>query len=419
MRESDADSPKETSLSGFEHPSAINELHALWYFGEWEKVLDVADEMLANHAADSNVLLLKGAAHFHLGNTAEARELLNSALEEGCDKKLAKRVLISGLHNTMARIELLRGNTQRGDIHLAESIRVLGSSSVSSSALRSRKFREYLSMDLLPNAAELLQEAHTEISDPLTRPSHQRNLAAILESEIELLNHQLSLAQQKGQLFNDQIAVTAKLEVDSLRQLSLSQLGQDLWVAEQTNFKRNGYFVEFGATDGVRLSNTFMLEKHFDWTGICAEPNPKFFAQLQRNRSCIVSDACIDDVSGKRVKFILAGEYGQIEGSGSKDKQSSKREAYAAEGNTIDLQTISLNDFLTKYAAPRQIDYLSVDTEGNEFAILNNLDFERWDIKLLTVEHNFTAEREDIFELLSSKGYKRVQHKWDDWYFKD
>ena len=36
-----------------------------------------------------------------------------------------------------------------------------------------------------------------------------------------------------------------------------------------------------------------------------------------------------------------------------------------------------------------EIDYLSIDTEGSEFLILKNFDFQKHTIKLITVEHNY------------------------------
>ncbi len=48
---------------------------------------------------------------------------------------------------------------------------------------------------------------------------------------------------------------------------SNAQLMQDLWVLYELQEKRNGYFVEFGACDGVSLSNTLLLEKTYAWQG--------------------------------------------------------------------------------------------------------------------------------------------------------
>jgi hypothetical protein len=76
-------------------------------------------------------------------------------------------------------------------------------------------------------------------------------------------------------------------------------------------------------------------------------------------------------------------------------------------------------DLLTKYDAPQVIDYLSIDTEGSELDILSNFDFDYYKFKVITVEHNFTEQREKINQLLTSKGYKQVLREisaFDDWY---
>lgn len=82
----------------------------------------------------------------------------------------------------------------------------------------------------------------------------------------------------------------------------------------------------------------------------------------------------------------------------------------------MQLETISLHDFLIKNNSPKEIDYLSIDTEGSELDILENFPFNKWDIKYITVEHNYTEQRERIFNLLSSNGYIRKEKEWDDWY---
>jgi hypothetical protein len=61
----------------------------------------------------------------------------------------------------------------------------------------------------------------------------------------------------------------------------------------------------------------------------------------------------------------------------------------------------------TKPTAP-PIDYLSIDTEGSEFMILKDFDFARYTFRVITVEHNYTSQRRELFELLTSVGYQRV-----------
>ncbi|MFT6408332.1 MAG: hypothetical protein ACJAQ6_001750 [Arenicella sp.] len=92
-------------------------------------------------------------------------------------------------------------------------------------------------------------------------------------------------------------------------------------------------------------------------------------------------------------------------------------------GNVYDVSTISLTDTLVKHEAPEFIDYLSIDTEGSEFEILNAFDFCRYKVAIIHIEHNYNApKREAILELLTKHGYtRRYQNfsKWDDWYYRD
>jgi len=78
--------------------------------------------------------------------------------------------------------------------------------------------------------------------------------------------------------------------------------------------------------------------------------------------------------------------------------------------------TESLDDLLNRLKAPREIDYLSVDTEGSEYEILLTFPFDRWNVRLLTVEHNFSDTRTKLRFLLESHGYKCTEAQWDDWY---
>ncbi len=111
--------------------------------------------------------------------------------------------------------------------------------------------------------------------------------------------------------------------------------------------------------------------------------------------------------------FIEAeiGEYSSIDAFGS---QVAKRH-----GQRYAVETISLRDLLTKYNAPRRIDYISIDTEGSEFEILSPFDFDEYEFGVLTIEHNFGPHRDKIFRLLTRAGYMRKFENLsglDDWY---
>ena len=57
----------------------------------------------------------------------------------------------------------------------------------------------------------------------------------------------------------------ALLDYKELAKESKSQIGQDIFAISLLKAKKHGYFVEFGATNGVKLSNTYMLEQKHDW----------------------------------------------------------------------------------------------------------------------------------------------------------
>jgi hypothetical protein len=75
--------------------------------------------------------------------------------------------------------------------------------------------------------------------------------------------------------------------------LSKAQLRQDLFVISELGPIENGYFVEFGATNGISLSNTFLLEEHLSWKGILAEPAKVWHAQLKENRTAQIEFDCV------------------------------------------------------------------------------------------------------------------------------
>ncbi len=87
---------------------------------------------------------------------------------------------------------------------------------------------------------------------------------------------------------------------------SYSQIEQDLKVLKYFDYKKNGYFIEVGANDGIKLSNTYLLEKDYNWKGICIEPVPSIFNKLKKNRKSINLNYAVYNVDNKIVNLKVA-----------------------------------------------------------------------------------------------------------------
>ena len=195
---------------------------------------------------------------------------------------------------------------------------------------------------------------------------------------------------------------------------SRAQIRQDVFALLQTGFKRGGFFVEFGAAGGVEGSNTYLLETQFGWSGIVAEPSRHWIHELRRNRRCVIENDCVWRETGSELEFteVGSGYESGISMKLSKDRVSGDSKI------TYRVNTISLVDMLKKHRAPRHIDYLSIDTEGSEFDILQAFDFSSHSFSLITCEHNRTPNRERVRDLLGGNGYSRVETPWgfEDWF---
>jgi FkbM family methyltransferase len=196
-----------------------------------------------------------------------------------------------------------------------------------------------------------------------------------------------------------------------------SQLGQDVLALAVTGLEDKGFFVEFGATDGFSLSNTFLLEKEFGWAGILCEPARIWHKDLISNRSCLIDIRCVSSHSDLLVDFAEAqdAEYSTISEFRDQDRHQNARKG----SSVYEVKTVSLRDLLLTHNAPAKVNFLSIDTEGSEYLILEDFDFTEYKFDLICVEHNYTLNQEKIYTLLTANGYKRIHaelSQWDDWY---
>lgn len=204
---------------------------------------------------------------------------------------------------------------------------------------------------------------------------------------------------------------------------STSQLYQDLFVLFMLGCKRNGTFIEFGATNGVSLSNTHLLESLYGWTGVLAEPDPQWHEELINNRiKATVVKKCVYSQDDLIMKFFSSGqgELSTLKDYTHNEENVSKWhvETRNASGTEIEVETVSLNT-LASSIHPECIDYISIDTEGSELDILSAFNFQKFRPKIFTIEHNFTKQKVGLESLLDANGYEAIfpiHTAFDGWF---
>jgi len=206
-----------------------------------------------------------------------------------------------------------------------------------------------------------------------------------------------------------------------------SQIGQDQYYIENiAKKKRNGTFLDIGANDGIFTSNTATLELEYGWTGLCIEANPYLIDQLKNNRpnSIVVNRAVWKEqttvqfeIPLKFKKHIPGNVLSRITGIDELDSRNETyfKKQFAAETELVTVEANTVTNILDQtIKLPTVIDYMSLDTEGAEMEALESIDFDKIDIRFMTVEHGNRKGYKNMFEqYLKPFGYRI--HRINEW----
>jgi FkbM family methyltransferase len=207
-----------------------------------------------------------------------------------------------------------------------------------------------------------------------------------------------------------------------------SQILQDKIIDFALMHKKKGAFLDIGAHDGVTFSNTFFFEKTRNWIGICIEPNPDVFNQLIKNRNCICENCCIAKeertmtyrkVEGHWHSEMLSGIL-ELLSPGHIERINNDIHLHNGSFHDIPVECKKINTILNKHQI-LDFDYVSVDTEGAELAIIESLDFELYQFKILSIEANKENNHRNnrIKNLLQKQGYVYcVNYDFENFYTK-
>lgn len=199
-----------------------------------------------------------------------------------------------------------------------------------------------------------------------------------------------------------------------------SQVGQDRFLFE--NFfrgKRNGVFVDVGAYDGEKFSNSLFFERAMGWRGLCIEPLRSAFAKLSKARKAICEQVCVADFEGQAdfVESDAGIDEQMLSGLAAGFDPRHVERLRRVASNIVDrkVQVTTLSSLLIKHSL-FNIDYCSIDIEGSELKVISELDLKRFHISVFTIENNYDAP--DVPKLMAEKGYEFVVKLEQDYVFK-
>ena len=178
------------------------------------------------------------------------------------------------------------------------------------------------------------------------------------------------------------------------------------------NYK-HGFFIEMGANNGKRQSNTYYYDKELDWTGLLIEPTHRFNG-LKRYRgkpgNILSNDACCSfENEGNMIEFLYSdlmttSLISDIENP-TKHANEGSQFLRKEKVHRFEKKGVTLTSILEKNNCPGHIDFFSLDVEGMEMEVLRGIDFMRFKFKYILTE---TGNKNQIANFLSNYGYEYI-----------
>ena len=163
----------------------------------------------------------------------------------------------------------------------------------------------------------------------------------------------------------------------------------------------NGFFIEVGANDGFRQSNTYYFERFKGWKGILVEGIPDLYQKCAAERSIskVVNCALVaDDYTEPFVTMKYANLMSIVEGAlkSKRDDENYLKTAIEAQHDVnstyaIQVPARTLTSILDECQVT-EIDFFSLDVEGFELNVLKGLDFSKYRPKYMLIEARFKLE---------------------------
>lgn len=185
-----------------------------------------------------------------------------------------------------------------------------------------------------------------------------------------------------------------------------SQCGQDWFVNFLFNDKSDGFFIDIGANDPIKINNTYFFEQK-GWSGLAFEPLQKYQKKWEQERKTKCLPIALGN-ENREVKFremdqdYLSGVNG-VDNTEEIEKLIENRKIKIVSETTVKQRM--LKDILEENHI-KEVDFISLDVEGCELQILQGINFHKVKIKCLVIENVDNLEMMyKIRKYLTDRGY--------------
>lgn len=173
-------------------------------------------------------------------------------------------------------------------------------------------------------------------------------------------------------------------------------------ISKYLGFKQDGVFIEVGGYDGVFQSNTYVLEKHFNWKGFLVEPSKDQFELCKQNRNVPVYNYALVPFDYE-LPYIM-GDFQE----GRATPMSSINGTRTNSQCLVQVNVTTLQKLLDELNITK-VDFFSLDVEGYEIFVLNGVDFSKVQFSLILIEY-IPNKLDELIEFMTSKNYKFLEN---------
>ncbi len=194
-----------------------------------------------------------------------------------------------------------------------------------------------------------------------------------------------------------------------------SQHGEDQALWDFFRGQSNGVCVEVGGFDGETFSNTLTFEEN-GWRAIIIEPMPHFAAKIQARRPGATLFACAAGAAPGEANLVIAHGAEALSTTTAKSDHLDRIRKLGSRMEEVTVPVRTLDTMLAE-AGAEKIDFVTIDVEGGELAVLQGFNLVRWQPRIVILENNDSKHCGVLQDVMLQRGYHYfLNTSCNEWY---